>query len=339
MTITTRRSLLKGAGVVAAGAALSFPMPWTACAASSVKLRFGHPHPDSDSWQEVALWMAETVKEKTGGAITIEVFANGILGSDQTMINAVRGGSIDMMITGNPFFTGLAPQLNVLDLPYLFKDRDHVAAVLDGELGDELRAGLEASDLKALATWETGWRNVTNSRRPVHLPEDLKGLKLRTTPNQAHIRAFELLGAVPTPMAFTELFTALEMRSIDGQENPLSLILTSKFSEVVKYLAKTEHVYEPIAVVMSTQSFSKIPQKHRDAVLKAVNGRARDFAATEVSNGEQSFLQALKDQGMTVVELNKADFRNKVASVVEKDFASLKPLYEKIVNAGAGTSN
>ncbi|SFX67730.1 TRAP transporter substrate-binding protein [Paracoccus sp. FO-3] len=320
MTITTRRSLLKGAGVVAAGAALSFPMPWTARAASSVKLRFGHPHPDSDSWQEVALWMAETVKDKTGGAITIEVFANGILGSDQTMINAVRGGSIDMMITGNPFFTGLAPQLNVLDLPYLFKDRDHVAAVLDGELGDELRAGLEASDLKALATWETGWRNVTNSRRPVHLPEDLKGLKLRTTPNQAHIRAFELLGAVPTPMAFTELFTALEMRSIDGQENPTTLILNSNFYEVQQHISLTQHAFTSSPLVMTKATFDKLAPEHQAVLLETAREGARKQRQMNADR-EATSLAALKDHGMEAVEdIDREAFRAIVADTVLAEF-------------------
>jgi len=230
MSVTRRHFL----NATAAGVAL-FAIGGRA-SAKETRMRFAHPHPEVDSWHIVANQFAERIKNDTNGEYVVEVFGNGMLGSDQQTIGAVRGGTIDFGITGNPFFTGLAPKLNVLDLPFLFDSRAHVGRVMDGEIGNSLRAELESSDLKAIATWDIGWRNLTNNRRAVATPDDLKGLKIRTTPNPAHIKAFQLLGAVPTPMAFTELFTALETGTVDGQENPVTLILNARFFEVQKYL-------------------------------------------------------------------------------------------------------
>ncbi|HSI41392.1 MAG TPA: TRAP transporter substrate-binding protein [Xanthobacteraceae bacterium] len=311
-----RRSFLAtGAAALATGAAGR-----SAFAQAPIKLRFGHPHPDVDSWHRAGLRFAELVKESTKGAIVVEVYANGALGNDQTMIAATRGGTLDICLTGNPFFTGLAPKLNVLDLPYLFNDRAHVAHVLDGPIGDELRKDLEPAGLKALATWEVGWRNVTNNRRPVKVPADLKGLKIRTTPNPAHIEAFKLLGAVPTPMAFTELFTALEMGSIDGQENPVTLILNAKFFEVQKHLALTRHAFTTAPLVMNKAKFDALPDDHRAAVLAAAAEAAKIQRQMNVDS-EGSSLAALKEHGMKVVDdVDIPAFRAIVADKVKADF-------------------
>ncbi|TKT74535.1 TRAP transporter substrate-binding protein [Aquamicrobium sp. LC103] len=314
----TRRTFLAGAGVATA----TLAMPHLARANAAQTLRLAHPHPDTDSWQDIGLWMDEALKERTGGELGLQLFPNGVLGSDSTMINAVRAGTLDIMVTGNPFFTGLVPQLNVLDLPFLFKDRDHVAAVLDGEIGDELRAGFAEAGLVALATWETGWRNVTNSRRPVNKPEDLHGLKIRTTPNHAHIKAFVLLGAAPTPMAFTELFTALEMRSIDGQENPTTLILNSKFYEVQRYLSLTQHAFTSSPLVMNKTKFEGLDEKLGGILLETAKEAAKKQRQLNAER-EVTSLEALKQEGMEVVEeLDREAFRALVAGPVRDDFAA-----------------
>lgn len=311
----TRRSTLKG---VAAGVAL-FAISRPA-SAQTTRLRFAHPHPTSDSWQTAALQLAERVKTETDGMFEVQVFPNGALGSDQQTISAVRGGSIDMCITGNPFFTGMAPTLNVLDLPFLFQSRDHVAKVVDGPVGDSLRAELEGSDLKALSTWDIGWRNLTNSRRPVATPEDIQGLKIRTTPNPAHIRAFELLGAAPTPMAFTELFTALETGTVDGQENPVTLILNARFYEVQQYLSLTRHAFTTAPLVMNNTKFAAYPQDVQDLLLKI----AMETAAAQRqmnTDAEDSSLAELKEGGMEVVEEpDRAAFAALVTEQVEQEF-------------------
>jgi tripartite ATP-independent transporter DctP family solute receptor len=314
MTLT-RRTALKGAG---AGIALfSIGNP---AFAQATRLRFAHPHPESDSWHKAALLFAERVKKESEGRFEVQVFPNGSLGSDAQTISAVRGGSLDLCLTGNPFFTGLAPKLNVLDLPFLIQSRKHAAVVMDGPIGEGLRRELEGSNLKALATWEIGWRNLTNNRRPVATAADIKGLKIRTTPNPAHIRAFQLLGAVPTPMAFTELFTALETGTVDGQENPVTLILNAKFFEVQKHLSLTRHAFTTGPVVMNKQKFDAYPAE----IQKLLATIAVELAATQRQMNEDtegSSLAELKKSGMQAVEAPDRDsFAKLVTAEVEKDF-------------------
>lgn len=314
----SRRSFLVGAAALSATAVLGRP----ALAQAATKLRFGHPHPEVDAFHQAGLKFGELVSQKTNGQVTVEVYANGALGNDPTMIASVRGGTLDICLTGNPFFTGLAPKLNVLDLPYLFRDRDHVAKVLDGPIGESLRADLEASNLKALSTWEVGWRNLTNNRRAVETPADVKGLKIRTTPNPAHIQAFKLLGAVPTPMAFTELFTALEMGSIDGQENPVTLIQNAKFFEVQKYLTLTRHAFTTAPLVMNKPKFDALPEDQRMAIVEAAR-EAAVIQRTMNSEGEKTAVEALRADGMEVVDqIDVEPFRGLVADAVKAEYVT-----------------
>jgi tripartite ATP-independent transporter DctP family solute receptor len=311
----TRRTLVKAAG---AGVAL-FAVGGRASAQATV-MRFGHPHPTSDSWQTAALQFAEKVKAKSGGRLEIQVFPNGALGSDPQMIGAVRGGTLDITLTGNPFFTGMAPKLNVLDLPFLFDTRAHVAKVLDGAIGDGLRRELEGSNLKALATWEVGWRNLTNSRKPVSTAADIRGLKIRTTPNPAHVKAFQLLGAVPTPMAFTELFNALEQKTVDGQENPVTLILNAKFFEVQRHLSLTRHAFTSAPLVMNNTKFNALAPDLRDVLTStAIEMAAAQRKMNEDAEG--SSLDALKKAGMQAVETpDRGSFSRIVTEEVRKEF-------------------
>ena len=316
MSTITRRTLLAGAAAGATSGLLATP----ARAQGTTVWRFAHPHPTSDSWHKAALRFAELVKERTKGAVEVQVFPNGMLGNDNATISAVRSGVLELGLTGNPFFTGLAPKLNVLDLPFLFRDRRHAAAVLDGPVGEGLRQELEASNLKALATWDIGWRNLTNNRRPVRTPDDLKGLKIRTTPNPAHIRAFQLLGALPTPMAFTELFTALEVGSVDGQENPVTLILNAKFYEVQKHLTLTRHAFTTGPLVMNKEKFDALPADLRGILV----GTAKEMARLQWKmneDAEATSLAELKAKGMQAVEeVDRDAFRKIVADEVRKSF-------------------
>lgn len=313
-------SLTRRSALVGAGAGVSLFMIGRPALAQATKLRFAHPHPEVDSWHKAALLFAEQIKAKSGGRFEVQVFPNGALGSDAQTISAVRGGSLDICLTGNPFFTGLAPKLNVLDLPFLIKSRKHAAAVMDGPIGDGLRRELEGSNLKALATWEIGWRNLTNNRRPVATADDIKGLKIRTTPNPAHIKAFQLLGAVPTPMAFTELFTALETGTVDGQENPVTLILNAKFNEVQKHLSLTQHAFTTGPLVMNKGKFDAFPADLQEVFVKT----AVEIAGTQRQMNEDtegSSLAALKKAGMQAVENpDRESFAKIVTAEVEKDF-------------------
>lgn len=329
MSKITRRAAL------AAGLAL----PWLGgtARAQATRLRFAHPHPESDSWHRAALLFAQTLKERSNGALTVQVFGNGALGSDPTTISSARGGTLDIALTGNPFFTGLAPKLNVLDLPFQFRDRKHVAAVLDGPIGDRLKPELEASGLVTLGFWDIGFRNLTNSRRAVQNAEDVRGLKIRTTPNPAHIKAFQLLGANPLPMPFTELFTAMETRTVDGQENPTTLILNARFHEVQKHLSLTRHAYTAGILAMSKQRLEALPKAQQDLV-RAVASEITPKQRQMNEEAEPGSIARLKQEGMQVVEAPDRDSMAKiVAEAVRDDYAGRygAELPEAILSTGA----
>ena len=266
-----------------------------------VKLRFGHAHPVTDSQHVAALEFAKKVKERTQGGIEIQVFPSNQLGNDNTMIAGVRGGTIDIETSGNPFFTGIVPKLNVLDLPYLFDDATQVAKVLDGEIGRSLLNELEAHQMKGLAFWEVGYRSLANSRRPVNKAEDIKGLKLRTTPNPLHIKAFQLLGAAAQPMPFSEVFSALETKAIDGHENPPTLMASTKMYEVQKHLSLTKHAYTALIVVMNKAKFESLKPEFQQILLQEA-ANAAVFQRDLNARSEASALAELRKHGMQIVE-------------------------------------
>jgi tripartite ATP-independent transporter DctP family solute receptor len=312
MSTLHRRALL--------GASLAAPFLAGRALAQATRLRFAHPHPDSDSWNAAAKLFADQLRDRTNGALTVQVFGNGALGSDPTIISAARGGTLDIVLTGNPFFTGLAPKLNALDLPFLFRDRRHVAAVLDGEIGRTLIGELEPHGLVGLGFWDIGFRNITNSRRPVNEAADLRGLKIRTTPNPAHIKAFQLLGANPLPMPFTELFTAMETRAVDGQENPTTLIRNARFYEVQRHLSLTRHAYTAGILAMSKRRYESLSPAHREAVMAvaaAIGPQQRQM--NEEADAEA--LADLKKHGMVTVEApNRDSLAALVAEPVRHDY-------------------
>ena len=304
--------------ILAAGLAA----PWIAgtARAQSVRLRFAHPHPDSDSWAKCAKLFAEKVKERSNGAMTVQVIGNGTLGSDPTTISAARGGTLDIALTGNPFFTGLAPKLNALDLPFLFRDRAQVTKVLDGKIGESLKAELEPSNLVVLGFWDIGFRNVSNSRHAVKGPDDMRGLKIRTTPNPAHIKAFQLLGANPVPMPFTELFTAMETRTVDGQENPTTLILNARMYEVQKYLSLTRHAYTAGILAMSKIRLSALAPAQQE-IVRSVAAELTPVQREMNEDAEASSVATLKEKGMEVVDSPDREAMAKiVAAETRKEF-------------------
>jgi len=225
--------------------------------------------------------------------------------------------------------------MNVLDLPYMFRDAPHAYQVLDGAVGRSLLDDLGSHNLKGLAFWEVGFRNVTNSRRPIKTPEDVKGLKLRTTPNPAHLKAFQLLGANPLPMPFSEVYMALESRAVDGQENPLPLIAAAKLYEVQKYLSLTRHAYTAMPLVMNKAKFDAMPAAQQKVLLEAAL-EAGKFQRELNRQGEAANLADLKKRGMTVEEnVDTEAFAKIVAAPVRKDYTDKfgSDLVDAIVNA------
>lgn len=303
---------LAGTGFVGTG--------FVGTAAAETTLRFAHTQPTSDSHHAAAERFAEIVEERTGGEIKVSIHPAGELGNDPAVLEGARLGTIDIAQTGNPFYTRFEPKLNVLDLPFLFTDYDHVYRVIDGEVGEELLGELEKHGLKGLAFWEIGFRKLTNSERPVRTPADVEGLKIRTTPNPAHVQAFELLGAIPTPMPFTEVYLALETGTVDGQENPLNIIRSNKFQEVQDHLSFTDHAYTVSIVSMNLGKFEQLTEEQQQILLEAAREAAtyqrklnRDQAASD--------LEQIKEAGVEVVQdVDREAFKAKVYEPVKQSY-------------------
>lgn len=304
-------ALAAGAGTLAISAIPAF----------AETLTFAHTHPVQDVQHKAAERFAELVEQGSGGELDVRLFPSGQLGSDTALVTGARSGTVDIVLTGNPYYTGLVGELNVLDLPFLFDSYEHAYQVLDGDIGQTLLDKLGEHDLTGLAFWEIGFRNLTNSRRAVENAEDIKGLRLRTTPNPAHIAAFRALGANPTPMPFTELFTSLETRTVDGQENPVSLIRSANFYEVQEHLSLTEHAYTAAPLVMNKAKFEGLSEAHQALLIKAAREAAtyeRELLAESMAD-DLAFLEA---QGMQIVASPDRDsMREVVAEPIRASFA------------------
>ncbi|MEE6032305.1 TRAP transporter substrate-binding protein [Avibacterium paragallinarum] len=287
---------------------------------AATTLRFGYEAPRSDTQHIAAKKFNELLKEKTKGELKLSLFPDSTLGNAQTMISAVRGGTIDIEMSGSPNFTGLEPKLNVIDIPFIFKDREHVYKVLDGEIGQGLLKDLESKGLKGLAFWDVGFRAFSNSKHPVTKPEDIKGLKVRTNQNPMYIQAFTLLGANPVPMPLSELYTALETRAVDAQEHPIGIFWSAKLYEVQKYLSQTNHGYTPLIVVMNKAKFDGLSAELQQAILDAAKEAGQYQRDLNVKN-EQEIVANLRKAGVEVIEkVDTAPFKAIIEADVRKSF-------------------
>jgi len=289
-------------------------------AGAQVKLRFAHTLTPQNSLHLMGEEFARRVAAKTQNGVQVQVFPAGQLGNDPQIIDGVRLGTIDMIMAGNPFFTSLIPELNIFDLPFLFRDYDHAYKVLDGPVGADLLRLLEKHDMKPVGILELGFRNLTNSKRPVRVPEDLKGLRIRTTPNPAHIQAFRLLGANPVPMPITEVYLALSTGTVDGQENPTAQIEEQKFYEVQKYLSLTYHAYTSSIAVMNLKKFQALKPEHQKALQEGMQ-EARDWGRRLNRELDGKALAKMKAAGMQVEENpNRDAFRKIVADPTAEEY-------------------
>lgn len=270
-------------------------------AQAQTSFRFASEAPRADTQFQAATRMNEVLKAKTNGALDLKIFADSSLGTSQAAIAGVRGGTIDMAVSGSGNFTGLEPLIGTFDVPYLFKDSAHAYKVLDGQVGMQMLARLEPLGLKGLAFWDNGWRQMTNSRHPIKAPADVKGLKMRTTGSPAHIEAFKALGANPVPMPIAELYTALEMKTVDAQEHPLGVFYSSKFYEVQKHVSLTYHAYSALVLVMNKAKFDALPPAHQAAVREAALEGAKYQRKLNADN-IAGIVKDLKSKGLQVVE-------------------------------------
>lgn len=277
-----------------------------------------------NSHQGVAIdTFGKEVEKRTNGRYKIQSFYSGSLGGERESIEAVQLGTQELTFSSTGPVPNFVPEARILDIPFLFRDKAHARAVLDGPIGQEMLAKFESKGFKALAWGENGVRHMTNSKRSVNSPDDLKGLKMRTMENPVHVAAYKGLGIVTTPMAFPEVFTALQQGTVDGQENPLSVIMASKFDQVQKHLSLTGHVYSPGIFLMSKAAFDKLSAADKQAFLDAAKEGVKANRA-RVDQDDAAGVAELRSKGMTVIEnVDKAKFVATLAPInaeFEKQF-------------------
>jgi tripartite ATP-independent transporter DctP family solute receptor len=295
-----------------------------------IRLKLATVTPAKHAYNLGARKFAGRIREATGGAVDIRVFSGGQLGKgERELLEGMQIGNIDLAVTASGPISGFSPSMMVLDLPFLFADYGHVDAVLDGPIGRRLLDALEKSRLKGLAFFENGFRNFTNSRRPLLKPKDLKGLKFRTMENPVHLASVRQLGAQAVPMSWGEVYTSLQTGVIDGQENPVAIIHAYKLNEVQKYLSLTGHFYSPAPLTMSLKRFESLKPEWQRLFIKT----ALEVAAFErkiIRDNERSQLKDLKAWGMDVRAVDKGIFLRAIQPVY-RTYIKRHPDWDRVI--------
>jgi tripartite ATP-independent transporter DctP family solute receptor len=318
--------------VAAALAGASLTLGGTAGLAAEITLKLGHLANEENIWHKASLKFAEEVAALTDGRVEVKVFPNETLGKEIDLINGMQLGTVDMTITGESL-QNWAPMAALLAIPYGYTSLDHMDSVAAGNIGKQIEQQIiERAQIRPLAYFARGPRNLT-SNRPIKSPDELNGLKLRVPNVPLFVKVWDELGAQPTPMAFSEVFTSLQNGTIDAQENPLALIKSASFFEVQKYVNLTEHVRSWIYLTIGEQSFAKLTPEDQKAVQEAAK-RAQAYERELFLADEEKLADDLKASGMTLVEIDQAAFavqaKEAVLAGVSED---IRPVVEKLFAA------
>jgi TRAP-type transport system periplasmic protein len=282
----------------------------------AIDIKLAHVVNEKDTFHLAAEKFKELTEKYTNGSVKVTIFPNATLGDERTLLERMKMGIVDAgIITGGPIIN-FVPRFGAIDLPFLFRDPQHAYKVLDGPIGQSLFTDMEKQGWKGLAYAERGFRNLTNSKRAVNSPDDIKGLKIRVMQNPVYVDSFKALGANAVPMAWTEALTGLQQGTIDGQENPLNVIVSFKLNESQKFMTITRHAYAPAPILMSMMTWKKLKPAEQQAVLKAAQEAAvfeRDFD----NASEAQWLKDLQAKGMTVSTPDLKPF-----------LAAVKPVYD-----------
>jgi TRAP-type transport system periplasmic protein len=302
MTTLIRRTL------VATAALAAFLAP-LAAAAQDIKprlIRFGYGLNEQSNQGRAVKVFAEAVEKASGGKMKVRAIGAAALGPDTQMQQALIGGAQEMMVGSTATLVGITKEMALWDTPFLVNSGKEADALLDGPVGQKVIAKLPEKGLVGLVYWENGFRNLTNSKRPVTKVEDLDGIKLRVMQNNVFLESFKTLGANAVPLPFSELFSALETKTVDGQENPFNTILSSKFYEVQKYLSVTNHVYSPWIVLVSKKWWDGLSKDEQKVLMDAAKA-SRDYERKDTREEAGKALAELKTKGMQINELSPAE--------------------------------
>ncbi|MGB5985134.1 MAG: TRAP transporter substrate-binding protein [Desulfobacterales bacterium] len=287
-------------------------------------LKLGTSTQPSHIYNLAAEHFGKIVAEKSGGEIEVQVFPAAQLGSERDMVEGLQLGSLEMTLTSTGPMGNFVPQVKLFNLPFLFKDRESCYRVLDGEIGTQIADRFVKVGIRSLGWYENGFRNITNSKVAVNAPADMAGLKIRVMEDDVFILTMKALGASPLPMAFGELYTALEQKTVDAQENPLAVIHSSRFFEVQKHLAMTGHFYSPAVLLISEMTWQKLTPEQQKIVIEAAT-EARDYERELSLKADQELEAACKAEGMEITHPDKAPFAEAVAAVY-KDPSVIKAI-------------
>ena len=316
-----KRSMIK---TLVAAAALAL-LGTAQAQVSERAFKLGLQNPKGHPLEIGASKFAEIVAAKSSGKLKVNVFPGGTLGGDAATVSALQGGTVEITVLNSSILASQVKDFVVYDFPFMFANPKEADAVVDGPLGQKLHAKLADKGIVGLAYWELGFRNITNGRKAINTVDDIAGLKLRVIPNAINVDWVKALGANPTPMAFPEVYAGLEGRAIDGQENPLSVILANKFYEVQKHLVLSNHQYNPQSLIFSKKVWDALSADEKkilqDAAVEA--GRFQRQTNRELAAGQ---LAELKKAGMQVTELSAAEqgkLRDKMKPVIDKHGAEI----------------
>ena len=269
-------------------------------------IRFGYGLNEQSNQGRATKHLADEIEKSSGGKMKLRAVGAAALGPDVQMQQALIGGAQEMMVGSTATLVGIVSEMGLWDTPFLFANSKEADTILDGPIGQKVMDKLRDKGLVGLVYWENGFRNLTNNKRPVTKVEDLDGIKLRVMQNTVYLDSFKTLGANAVPMAFSELFTALETKAVDGQENPYNTILSSKFFEVQKFLTVSNHVYSPWIVLVSKKFWDQLSKDEQKIIMDAaIKSREFERADTRIEAGKA--LADLKSKGMQVNELNVAE--------------------------------
>ncbi|KQP23022.1 TRAP transporter substrate-binding protein [Pseudorhodoferax sp. Leaf267] len=285
-------------------------------AQAQTTIKIGYTPAQGSHYSVGATTFCAEVEKNTQNRYKCQQFPSSALGGEREMVESVQLGTQDAVITSTGPVGNFVPEIKVVDIPFLFRDYDHARKVFDGPIGQDLLTKFPSKNLIALAWTENGFRHITNSKRPIMKPEDTKGLKVRTMENKVHMDGYRTFGMMPTPMSFPEVFGALQQGTVDGQENPIPIITTAKFSQVQKYLSLTGHVYSPALLMVSNRLWDKVSAADRkvfqDAARLSVVAQRK-----KVDEDDATGVALLEKEGMQVVRnVDKAAFQE-----------ALKPAY------------
>jgi len=326
--------LVKGMLSVALLATMSFAAEYT--------LKFSHVVSPDTPKGKAADYFAKRVAELSHGKVEVKVYPNGVLGKDKAVLRKMKFNSIQMAAPTFSKFTGLVPQLGVFSLPFIFKDENHLHKVLDGEVGQKLLDMVTKKGYVALAYWDNGFKQMSDNIRPLIKPSDAKGLKFRVMNSKVLMAQFRAIGAIPQPLPFSEVYSALQQGVVDGQENTISNIYTKKFYEVQKYMTMTNHGYLGYMVVMSKKAWSKLPadmQKVVKQAMKEATAKERVWADA-LNNAQLNKIKeyAKKTGKLTIYNLTPAQrkvWEKKLSEIYPEFYPTIgKDLINKVIEAG-----